>query len=62
MKLDEFKVLAKAMGATFVFNHSANALFQGPKYNIILELNDEQLAAAKPVELAYIMADYAMMN
>lgn len=62
MTLPEFKTLASAMGATYVYERSSGAVFTGTRYNVTLELTQAQLQEAKPVELAYVMADYALLN
>jgi len=62
MKLNEFKVLARSMGATMVYEHSATAVFSGPQFSVTIDLNNDQLEQAKPVELTYTMADLALLN
>lgn len=62
MKLSEFQTLAKAMGASVVYQYSAGALFRGLKYTVAFEMTPEQLETAKPVEVAYTMSGFQIYN
>lgn len=62
MTLKEFKVLAGAMGADVVYEHTPGALFKGPKFTVMFEMDNDQLEEAKPVEVAYMLAGFQMYN
>lgn len=40
MTKEEFKEIARNMGAVVVFSTSATAVFKGPKFTITVELDD----------------------
>lgn len=62
MTLEEFQTLASAMGAEYVFKTAPAAVFKNTIGTLTMELSSQELAHAKPVEVAYVMADLAMKN
>jgi hypothetical protein len=58
----EFQDLARYHNATVVFETSATAVFDGPRFCITIELSEKQMQKANVLEVSDMMAHVAMLN